>query len=373
MPWRAIPVVHRSRPNVMDVLFQFELRNQQGVDVLPLEGERVNIGRSAAENHIVLADDSKVSRVHAAVLAGVSGWAIKDRGSRNGTFVNGDLVRGERLLRNGDEVTIGTKRLIFRVLTAESSIEATATTTLDPSIVPIMQTRDLVGSVVPHRGYATRATGVSSAPGESDNNPSETNSFRHEGEFWSLGFAGRIVRVRDCKGLRDLASLVGAQGTEIAAIELVQTEAATGRRQGAALAEPGFGVEADAGPVLDAQARQEYVNRLRELDEEFAEADENNDPVRRSLIVEEREFLVAALREAVGLGGRARRVNDPTERARKAVTARIRDAIDRIEQSHAELGRHLRVSVRTGAFCVYYPAEHTRWQLDDARATISRV
>lgn len=139
------------------------------------------------------------------------------------------------------------------------------------------------------------------------------------------------------------------------------------------LAESGFGIQADAGPVIDGQARQQYVNRLRELDEELVEADENNDPARTSLLVEERDFLVGELRQAVGLGGRSRRLDDPAERARKAVTMRIRDAIDRIEHSHSDLGRHLRVSVRTGAFCVYDPAERTPWQLGDGRRTVGRV
>lgn len=357
----------------MHVVYQFELRSERGVDVLPLEGERVNIGRSAVENHIVLTGDEKVSRIHATAIASVSGWIIRDRRSHNGTFVNGERVRDERLLRDGDEITMGTTSLRFRVLAAESSVDASATTTLDPSVVRNMQTRDLIGSPIPRGAYGPRARGASSASIEVASNASDANAFCREGEFWSLGFAGCVVRLRDSKGLRDLASLLGAPGTEIAAIELMEMQAAHGRRPEAALAESGFGVEADAGPVLDALARQEYVNRLRELDEEFAEADENNDPVRTSLIVEEREFLVAELRGAVGLGGRSRRLNDPAERARKAVTMRIRDAIDRIEQSHSELGRHLRVSVRTGAFCVYDPAERTHWKLDDGRRTIGRL
>ena len=53
----------------------------------------------------------------------------------------------------------------------------------------------------------------------------------------------------------------------------------------------------------------------------------------------------------------------PAERARTAVTARIRDAVRRIEQVHPELGRHLRKSVRTGTFCAYDPEEPHAWQL----------
>jgi hypothetical protein len=62
---------------------------------------------------------------------------------------------------------------------------------------------------------------------------------------------------------------------------------------------------------------------------------------------------------AVGLGGRQRTSLDPAERARKAVTGRIREAIGHIEVVHSELGRHLRRSIRTGTFCVYDPPAPT--------------
>ena len=52
---------------------------------------------------------------------------------------------------------------------------------------------------------------------------------------------------------------------------------------------------------------------------------------------------------------------DPAERARKAVTWRIRDAISRITGADRALGDHFRRSVRTGAFCVYDPPEPTTW------------
>ncbi len=64
---------------------------------------------------------------------------------------------------------------------------------------------------------------------------------------------------------------------------------------------------------------------------------------------------------AYGLGGRPRRTGDDTERARQAVSWRIRDALARIEAVHSELGQHLRRSVRTGTFCVYAPAEPVDW------------
>jgi predicted ATPase len=68
-------------------------------------------------------------------------------------------------------------------------------------------------------------------------------------------------------------------------------------------------------------------------------------------------------RAALGLGGRVRRSGSAAERARTAVTARVRDAIRRISEAHPELGRHLERSVRTGTFCVYEPDRPVHWSL----------
>ena len=56
---------------------------------------------------------------------------------------------------------------------------------------------------------------------------------------------------------------------------------------------------------------------------------------------------------------------DDMERARWAVTKRIKSALARIRSSHAELGRHLTVAIVTGAVCGYLPApdEIIRWLL----------
>ena len=67
------------------------------------------------------------------------------------------------------------------------------------------------------------------------------------------------------------------------------------------------------------------------------------------------------LRKATGLGGRDRRTGDTSERARSAVTWRIRHAIRKLEAVHPALARHLRASIKTGAFCSYEPEKETHW------------
>ena len=77
---------------------------------------------------------------------------------------------------------------------------------------------------------------------------------------------------------------------------------------------------------------------------------------------EEREAILAELSAATGLAGRSRRLGDDTERARKAVTGRIRDALRRLEDRHPALAHHLTASVTTGMSCRYLPAEPVEWE-----------
>jgi hypothetical protein len=167
---------------------------------------------------------------------------------------------------------------------------------------------------------------------------------------WTLVFAGRSAQLPNAKGLRDLAVLLSAPGQEVAALELVTGGAQPAERLG-------------ADPVLDERARVAYRARLTELDEELAEADARHDIERSARLTAERDALIDELARATGLHGRRRRLGDTAERARTTVTARIRDAIGRIERVHPELGRHLRTSIFTGTRCAYRPGETVRWHI----------
>ena len=71
---------------------------------------QTTIGRSPDCD--IFLDDVTVSRRHAVVGRGDTGFTIEDLGSLNGTFLNRSRIeRGD--LENGDEVQIGKYRLIF--------------------------------------------------------------------------------------------------------------------------------------------------------------------------------------------------------------------------------------------------------------------
>jgi predicted component of type VI protein secretion system len=63
------------------------------------------VGREADSD--IQVDDRQVSRRHAEIAQTREGYTIRDLGSKNGTFLNGEPVSQKpRLIRNGDEVGI---------------------------------------------------------------------------------------------------------------------------------------------------------------------------------------------------------------------------------------------------------------------------
>ena len=79
----------------------------------------MTIGR--AESSSIPLDDAAVSRLHAVLQCYPGGWSIRDLGSANGTFVNGEPLAGERQLRPGDEIRVGGVSLVFRSRQASAS------------------------------------------------------------------------------------------------------------------------------------------------------------------------------------------------------------------------------------------------------------
>ncbi|MGH9041327.1 MAG: FHA domain-containing protein [Acidimicrobiia bacterium] len=89
-----------------------EVRGPEGTRLVELTGDRSSLGR-ATTNDVVVLLDASVSRLHAVIERYPTGFCVRDLGSANGTFVNGEPVRGETRLRPGDELRLGNSRLTF--------------------------------------------------------------------------------------------------------------------------------------------------------------------------------------------------------------------------------------------------------------------
>jgi hypothetical protein len=176
-----------------------------------------------------------------------------------------------------------------------------------------------------------------------------TGRFVRDRDVWTLAFDGLVVRVPDAKGLRDVHTLISQRGRDVAAVELLDPGGAVHRT--------------GSDPVLDEHARAAYRRRLTDIDDAIAAALDRGDDNRAQRLDTERDALLAELQAATGLGGRRRRLGDDAERARKAVTGRIRDTLRRLEERHPTLTAHLDASIVTGGMCRYAPTDAIEWEL----------
>lgn len=182
--------------------------------------------------------------------------------------------------------------------------------------------------------------------------PSTTNRWCRRGDHWDIAFDGRTTSIRHSKGIDDLAALLATPGVEVPAIDLIGAAVTSG----------------DLGEVIDAGARRRYEARIRELQSDLVEAEDANDLGRVELLSAELDTLVEHLAGALGIGRRTRRTGATSERARTAVTRRIRTAITHLVEVHPALARHLDASIRTGTYCSYRPERETVWVVDRAGA-----
>ncbi len=179
-----------------------------------------------------------------------------------------------------------------------------------------------------------------------------TASLARTAMLWTVAFDDERVTVPHVKGMADLAVLVSSPGHQVSALDLVGPRAAA---------------SGTSDPLTDLTALRAYRQRLADLDDELDQAGRDADLAALGRLEEEREALLAELRRTTGLGGAIRTApNDPAERARKAVSGRIRDAIRRLDDLAPRLAAHLDRSVRTGLRCSYDPPASeppVRWQV----------
>jgi tetratricopeptide (TPR) repeat protein len=165
-----------------------------------------------------------------------------------------------------------------------------------------------------------------------------------EGEVWKVAWGTNLVRIKDSRGVQLLAKLVASPDERIHVLALAGDGEAPLP-------------ETHAGEASDGKAIAAYRARLRTIDEALTAAEGRDDRARYDTLRREREMLVAEISRAVGLGGRLRKVGSATERARINVTRRVREAVARIVEADAAMGRHLEQTIQTGTYCSYRSGE----------------
>ena len=173
----------------------------------------------------------------------------------------------------------------------------------------------------------------------------EETLFMDHGDYWKISYEGNHAILKTTRGLRCLSCLLRHPGREFHVRELI-----------AFLAESPVTLSlAEPDTILDSKAKAEYKLRLDDLRSDLQEAEGFGDDYRAARARAEIDLLAQQLAAAVGLGGRDRRAPSDAERARCAITKRIKQAIKRIATAIPALARHLAAYVKTGYYCSYNP------------------
>jgi TolB-like protein len=185
---------------------------------------------------------------------------------------------------------------------------------------------------------------TSTAPKIHGYQKSGDNYFVKDTVAWKLSYEGMLVNIPELKGLYDIQKMLMEPRYQFHCAELMESKL------------DGNGVK-----VLDEKARKQYQRKLVDLKSEMHEAEQFSDFTRLEKLQEEYDQLITHLSQSLGLQGKARKTGSTVEKARSAVTWRIRNAIARIEQDHPLLGAHLSNAIKTGILCSYQPDRELMW------------
>jgi pSer/pThr/pTyr-binding forkhead associated (FHA) protein len=79
-----------------------------------LHQDTTTVGRTTGNDIII--PDLTVSRHHAILRFEAGRWIVEDKGSANGTFVNGTRIRWPQQLSEGDQIRFGDEIVLFSIV-----------------------------------------------------------------------------------------------------------------------------------------------------------------------------------------------------------------------------------------------------------------
>lgn len=170
------------------------------------------------------------------------------------------------------------------------------------------------------------------------------NYFLKEGAAWKLSYDGVMVQMPELKGFYDIQKMLLAPRQLFHCAEMM-----------------GSNMNDQGEKLIDEKARKQYQKKILDLQNDLHDAEQCSNFLRVEKLQGEYDQLVDHLSKALGLKGKPRETGSTIEKARSALTWRIRNAIARIEQHHPFLGAHLANAIKTGILCSYQPDRDITW------------
>lgn len=103
----------------MGVILEIKAGAAAGKVIALKTGESVTVGRAGGQAQFVVAQDTSMSRLHFAVECTRQGIRVADRGSSNGTYLNGRKIQEATLLTSGDEIKAGQTVFAVKLISDE--------------------------------------------------------------------------------------------------------------------------------------------------------------------------------------------------------------------------------------------------------------
>jgi TolB-like protein len=175
----------------------------------------------------------------------------------------------------------------------------------------------------------------------------EASIFMQKGEMWHLSFLGQSTILKDAKGFHDLSKLLSNPNKEFHCMEMMGSNMS----------------ENVTEIVIDQKAKADYEKKIKRLLIQIEDAQEFNNTEQIEKLQMEYNTLLDHLSASLGMGRKPRAKGSSVEKARSAITWRIRNVIKKIKTSHPKLAMHLSRSINTGTFCSYHPEVHIDWEL----------
>lgn len=170
------------------------------------------------------------------------------------------------------------------------------------------------------------------------------NYFLKEAAAWKLSYDGIMVQMPELKGFHDIQKMLIEPRQLFHCAEMM-----------------GSSMNDQGEKLIDEKARAAYQKKILDLQNDLQEAEQCSDYVRVEKLQATYDQLVDHLSKTLGLKGKTRETGSTIEKARSALTWRIRNAIARIEQHHPLLGAHLSNAIKTGILCSYQPDRDLPW------------
>lgn len=191
------------------------------------------------------------------------------------------------------------------------------------------------------RAYSKK--NVSPAPARQSNSTTK-GSFLDNGELWDLSYLNQSVTIKDSKGLHDIVKLLEKPEEQVHCAELM-----------------GIVLETSGTSMIDDRAMKAYKEKIRSLKINICDAEEMGFTQKADELKEEYDALMEHLSQVTGLDNKIRKTGSSIEKARAAVTWRVRSSIKKIEKVHPQLAKHLTNSIKTGTCCSYEPETQHEW------------